>query len=59
MRLATIKLNGAEIAGIVTQQGVLPIKAVNAQKGTAWEETMFALIEARQVRVLQEELHPV
>ena len=52
MRLATIKLNGAEIAGIVTQQGVLPIKAVNAQKGTAWEETMFALIEAGQVKGL-------
>ena len=52
MRLATIKLNGAEIAGIVTEQGVLPVKAVNAQKGTAWEETMLALIEAGQVRGL-------
>lgn len=52
MRLATIKLNGAEIAGIVTEQGVLPIKCVNAQKGTAWEETMFALIEAGQVKGL-------
>ena len=52
MRLATIKLNNAEIAGIVTEQGVLPVKAVNAQKGTAWEETMFALIEAGQVKGL-------
>ena len=52
MRLATINLNGAEIAGIVTEQGILPIKAVNAQKGTAWEETMFALIEAGQIRGL-------
>ena len=52
MRLATIKLSGAEIAGIVTEQGVLPIKAVNAQKGTAWEETMFALIESGQLRGL-------
>ena len=52
MRLATIKLNNAEIAGIVTEKGVLPVKAVNAQKGTAWEETMFALIEAGQVKGL-------
>jgi len=52
MRLATIKLGGAEIAGIVTEQGILPIKAVNAMKGTAWEETMFALITAGQVRGL-------
>ena len=52
MRLATIKLNHAEIAGIVTAQGILPIKAVNAQKGTAWEETMFALIETGQLRGL-------
>ena len=52
MRLATIKWNGAESAGIVTEQGVLPIKAVNARKGTAWEETMFALIEAGQIRGL-------
>ena len=52
MRLATIKLNSAEIAGIVTTQGILPVKAVNAQKGTAWEETMFALIETGQLRGL-------
>ena len=52
MRLATIKLDGAEIAGIVTPQGILPIKAVNAQKGTAWAETMFALIETGQLRGL-------
>ena len=54
MRLATIKLNHDEIAGIVTEKGVLPVKAVNAQKGTAWEETMLPLIEAGQVRGLTE-----
>ena len=52
MRLATIQLNHAEIAGIVTEQGILPIKAVNAAKGTAWEETMFALIESGQIKGL-------
>ncbi len=52
MRLASIKQNGAEIAGIVTEQGILPIKAVNVRKGTAWEETIFALIGAGQLRDL-------
>ena len=52
MRLATIKLHGAEIAGIVAESGILPIKAVNAQKGTAWAETMFALIETGQIKGL-------
>ena len=52
MRLATIQLNCAEIAGIVTGKGILPIQSVNAAKGTAWEETMFALIETGQIRDL-------
>ena len=49
MRLATIKLNGSEIAGIVTELGVLPIAALNAAKGTAWKEEMYGLIRAQQV----------
>ena len=52
MRLATIKWNGAEIAGIVTERGILPIKAVNARKGTTWEETLFAMIETGQLKDL-------
>ena len=35
MRFATIKLNGAEVAGIVTKKGVLPVACLNAVKGTA------------------------
>ena len=49
MRLATIKLNGKEIAGIVTESGILPIAALNAAKGTAWKEEMYELICAQQV----------
>ena len=52
MRLATIKLSGAEIAGVVTRQGILPIKAINAAKGTAWSESMFALIKSGQLKGL-------
>ena len=49
MRLATIRLKGAEVAGIATERGVMPISAVNAVKGTAWKEEMYALICAGQV----------
>lgn len=49
MRLATIQYRGKEIAGIVTPKGILPIAALNAAKGTAWKEEMYALICAQQV----------
>lgn len=49
MRLATIKYNGKELAGIVTGRGILPIAALNAAKGTAWKEEMYELICAQQV----------
>ncbi len=49
MRFATIKLNGAEVAGIVTEQGILPVKALNAAKGTAWKEDLFELICAGEI----------
>ena len=49
MRLATIKLNGAETAGIVGKAGILPIKALNAAKGTAWKEDMMSLIKEQQI----------
>ena len=52
MRLATIRLSRGELAGIVTGKGILPIRALNAAKGTAWEETLFALIETGQLRGL-------
>lgn len=49
MRLATIQYRGKEIAGIVTPKGILPIAALNAAKGTAWKEEMYALICAQQM----------
>lgn len=52
MRLATMKYNSKELAGIVVDKGILPIAALNAAKGTAWKEEMYALICAQQVLVL-------
>ena len=52
MRLATIKKSGEEIAGIVTDGGILPIRAINAGKGTGWKETLFDLIQTGELRML-------
>ena len=54
MRLATIKLNGAEIAGIVTAEGILPIEALNAAKGTEWKTDMMSLIQSQQIPAMTE-----
>lgn len=49
MRLSTIKLHGEEVAGIVTANGILPVAALNAQKGTAWKTDMMSLIQNQQI----------
>ena len=54
MRLATIKLNNAEVAGIVTAKGILPIPALNEAKGTAWKTEMMELIQAQEIPQLTE-----
>lgn len=52
MRLATIRLNQTEAAGIVTAKGVLPIEALNAAKGTTWKTSLLPLIETEQLKAL-------
>ena len=54
MRLATIKLNNAEVAGIVTAKGILPIAKLNEAKGTAWKTEMMELIQAQEIPQLTE-----
>lgn len=49
MRLATIKWNDTEMAGIVAKNGILPIRALNAAKGTAWRTDMLSLIQEQQI----------
>ena len=49
MRLATIKWNDTEMAGIVAKNGILPIRALNAAKGTAWRTDLLSLIQEQQI----------
>ena len=52
MRLSTIKLRGAEIVGIVSPGGIVPMAAVNAHKGTNWQTDMLSLIEAGELKAV-------
>ena len=49
MRLATIKLNNKEVAGIVTGKGILPVAELNRQTGSSWKEDMMSLIQAQEI----------
>ena len=49
MRFATVKYNNAEIAGVVTSKGVLPIAALNEAKGTSYKTDMMSLIQAGEI----------
>jgi 2-keto-4-pentenoate hydratase/2-oxohepta-3-ene-1,7-dioic acid hydratase in catechol pathway len=49
MRLATIKLNNKEVAGIVAGKGILPVAELNRQTGSRWKEDMMSLIQAQEI----------
>ena len=52
MRLATIKLHGAEVAGIVTGKGILPVAALNAYKGTGWKAVSYTHLTLPTKRIV-------
>ncbi len=52
MRLATIKLNNKEVAGIVAGKGILPVAELNRQTGSSWKEDMMSLIQAQEIPVM-------
>ena len=45
MRLATLKINGEELAAVFTEKGLLPIRAINDALGFGFPETLFSLID--------------
>jgi len=52
MRLATIRLEGTETAAITVQNGVLPVRCLNAARGTSWAEDVLSLIQTQQLPAL-------
>ena len=49
MRIATIKLDGAETAGVVMSRGVIPVADVNARFGSSWAVDLFELIRGGEL----------
>lgn len=52
MRLATIKINDGEYAGIVTDNGVVTIDTVNKVCGSSWQNQMYDLICREEIPLL-------
>lgn len=46
MRLATIKLEGREVAAVVTPNGVIPVETVNRKFGRGWPADMLEIIQS-------------
>lgn len=54
MRLATIKLNGAEVAAVVTGAGLLPVSTINEKLNQNWATEVFTLIQTNQLDAMNE-----
>jgi 2-keto-4-pentenoate hydratase/2-oxohepta-3-ene-1,7-dioic acid hydratase in catechol pathway len=52
MRLATLDIDGRELACVETRGGFLPLAAANARLGTDWPTELLALIEAGRLAEL-------
>src|SRR3954452_4888428 len=51
MRLCTLRLDGAETAAVVTDQGIVPVARINSHLGRAWSTDLYTLL--RQGLTLQ------
>jgi len=45
MRLCTLKLDGAEVAAVVTDHGIVPVHRINACLGRAWPTNLYTLLQ--------------
>lgn len=52
MRLATIKLQGIETCGIVSEKGIVTIDTLNKEKGTSWHNQMYDMICEEEIPAL-------
>lgn len=54
MRLATIKLQGREVATIVTVNGVIPVETVNKEYGKKWPVDMLEIIQQGALEAMRD-----
>jgi len=44
MRFCTLRLDGAETAAVVTDQGIVPVARINSHLGRAWSTDLYTLL---------------
>ncbi|WP_332630815.1 fumarylacetoacetate hydrolase family protein [Halalkalibacter flavus] len=54
MRLATVKKDSKEVAGIVTDKGIVLIEDINEQEQKSWASSIFKLIELGELGEVRE-----
>jgi 2-keto-4-pentenoate hydratase/2-oxohepta-3-ene-1,7-dioic acid hydratase in catechol pathway len=54
MKLATLKIDGKEVAGIVHDNGIVLIETINEVEQSNWSRLPFELIESGQLEEMQE-----
>jgi len=54
MRFVTLKLDGAEVAGVKAQKGVVLVKTLNAAKGTSYKTDLLSMIQAGDIPAMTE-----
>ena len=54
MRLVTLKYNGAEVAGVRAEKGVVLVETVNAAKGTSYATDIMSMIQAGDIPAMTE-----
>ncbi|WP_332691702.1 fumarylacetoacetate hydrolase family protein [Halalkalibacter lacteus] len=54
MKLATVKIGGKEVAGLVHDNGIVLIKTINEVEQRNWSQSVFGLIESGQLEDMQE-----
>ncbi|UCE13905.1 MAG: fumarylacetoacetate hydrolase family protein, partial [Candidatus Heimdallarchaeota archaeon] len=59
MKLATITLDSAETAAIVTTAGIIPIKVINQQLRRDWEINMLKIITSGQLDEINDWYRPI
>jgi 2-keto-4-pentenoate hydratase/2-oxohepta-3-ene-1,7-dioic acid hydratase in catechol pathway len=54
MRLATVKVNGAELAAVVTGDGVILVESINQELNKKWSTSLFDIITSGQLGEMKE-----
>lgn len=52
MKIATVKVDGEEVAAVLTGEGPIPLGRINAASGTSWATDLLSLLESEQFHEL-------